>query len=331
MDDLEKTLNELALAMQDHREALATKGGRKNPPGPRRKSQPDDARTALIARLLARIEAHAGLRVGEAIEARLGSVLASVELAELGRWVAGLERFDRTHPDWLTLIESLTTNETFLFRDWPQLELLRTSGLAPLIAAAARSTHPALRLWSAGCASGEEAYSLAVLALEALAGAGVATETAQEIELKAPWSLDVLGTDISPAHAHPGAQRSLQHRIAVAVPCRCAAAAAAVFFRPPKANRRGRTGWCGATSATCALRPVQSDGAAAGGRWLRCHRLPQRAGLFAPAARKIVQATLEAAVRRGGFLLLGPTDAPPNAARFETIWGQRAVIYRKRA
>src|SRR6266852_3109084 len=136
-------------------------------------------------------------RVGDAIEARLGSVLASVELAELGRWVGGLERLDRTHPDWLTLIESLTINDTFLFRDWAQLELLRTSGLAPLIAAAGRSAHPALRLWSAGCASGEEAYSLAVLALEALAGAGAATETAQEIELKASWSLDVLGTDIS--------------------------------------------------------------------------------------------------------------------------------------
>ena len=33
----------------------------------------------------------------------------------------------------------------------------------------------------------------------------------------------------------------------------------------------------------------------------------------------------------GGFLLLGPTDAPPDAERFETIWGARAVIYRKRA
>ena len=32
-----------------------------------------------------------------------------------------------------------------------------------------------------------------------------------------------------------------------------------------------------------------------------------------------------------GFLLLGPTDAPPDAVRFETLWGQRAVIYRKRA
>jgi hypothetical protein len=48
MDDLEKTLNELALAMQDHREVLASKGVSKAPPSPRR-TVPDDARAALIA------------------------------------------------------------------------------------------------------------------------------------------------------------------------------------------------------------------------------------------------------------------------------------------
>src|SRR5258707_5839297 len=106
MVDPQKTHNERAPGMQDHRKAPAPKGGRKNPPGPRRKSQPDDARTALIARLLARIEAHAGLRVGEAIEARLGSVLASVELAELGRWVGGLQRLHPAHADWVTPIPS---------------------------------------------------------------------------------------------------------------------------------------------------------------------------------------------------------------------------------
>src|SRR5258708_1839835 len=62
---------------------------------------------------------------------------------------------------------------------------------------ASEALPPALRFWSAGCASGEEAYSLAVLALEALVKAGVARETAAEIELVPPWSLDVLGTDIS--------------------------------------------------------------------------------------------------------------------------------------
>jgi chemotaxis protein methyltransferase CheR len=330
MDDLEKTLSELALAMQDHREALAPKGTPKAPPAPRRKSPPDDARAALIARLLARIEAHAGLRVGEAIEARLGAVLASVELAELGRWVAGLERLDGKHPDWLTLIESLTINETFLFRDWAQLELLRTSGLAPLIATAARSAHPALRLWSAGCASGEEAYSLAVLALETLAGAGVASETAQEIELKAPWSLDVLGTDISRPmliQARNGlySTGSLSPFRAVAQPL--------LRFFPPADGEQARANRIVRSDVRRHVRFDQSNlmgPAPAGGGFdvVACRNVLV---YFAPAARKIVQATLEAAVRRGGFLLLGPTDAPPDTARFETIWGQRAVIYRKRA
>ena len=338
MDDLEKTLSELALAMQDHREALATKGARKPAPPPRRKAPPndtrsdarDDARTALIARLLVSIEAHAGLRVGEAIEARLSAVLASVELAELGRWVAGLDRLDRTHPDWLTLIESLTVNETFLFRDWAQLELLRTSGLTPMIAAAGRGAHPSLRLWSAGCASGEEAYSLAVLALEALVAAGAAKESAQEIELLAPWSLDVLGTDISRPvliQARNGlySTGSLSPFRAVPQPL--------LRFVPPAEGEQARSN-----------RVVRSDVR----RYVRFDhsnlmgRPPAGGGFdvvacrnvlvyFAPAARKIVQAAIEAAVRRGGFLLLGPTDAPPDSARFETIWGPRAVIYRKRA
>ncbi len=230
----------------------------------------------------------------------------------------------------MTLIESLTINETFLFRDWAQLELLRTSGLAPLIAAAGHSAHPALRLWSAGCASGEEAYSLAVLALEALAGAGVATETAREIELKAPWSLDVLGTDISRPmliQARNGlySTGSLSPFRAVAQPL--------LRFFPPADGEQARANRVVRSDVRRHVRFDQSNlmgPAPAGGGFdiVACRNVLV---YFAPAARRIVQATLEAAVRRGGFLLLGPTDAPPDAARFETIWGQRAVIYRKRA
>jgi len=48
---------------------------------------------------------------------------------------------------------------------------------------------------------------------------------------------------------------------------------------------------------------------------------------FAPAARKVAQEMIEAAVRPGGFLLLGPTDPAPDTARFEAIWGARARIF----
>ena len=59
MDDLEKTLNELALAMQDHRDVLASKGVSKASPSPRR-TMPDDARAALEAADGARADARGG-------------------------------------------------------------------------------------------------------------------------------------------------------------------------------------------------------------------------------------------------------------------------------
>lgn len=68
------------------------------------------------------------------------------------------------------LINTLTIGETHFFRDEPQFDALATQVLPSLIErkrAAAQSVgphiKPQLRLWSAGCASGEEPYSLAML------------------------------------------------------------------------------------------------------------------------------------------------------------------------
>ena len=110
MDDLERTLSDLAAAMQGHRQALA---GREAPAPPARATA-TDSRTALLARLLGHIEAYAGLRVDEAVQAKLRTALSSVGLVELSNWITGLEARDRDHPHWLTLLENLTTNETIL-------------------------------------------------------------------------------------------------------------------------------------------------------------------------------------------------------------------------
>ncbi len=67
------------------------------------------------------------------------------------------------HPALLDdLAGAIAVGETYFFRDPDQFEMLRSGVLPGPLAAHG----PALRVWSAGCASGEEAYSLAIVLAE---------------------------------------------------------------------------------------------------------------------------------------------------------------------
>ncbi|CAN5748310.1 hypothetical protein BH23ACT11_BH23ACT11_11130 [soil metagenome] len=74
----------------------------------------------------------------------------------------------REHPEeYQQLISSFLINVTNFFRDAALFEYLKTDVLPALIDEA-RSQDKQLRLWSAGCSTGEEPYSLALLVAEAL-------------------------------------------------------------------------------------------------------------------------------------------------------------------
>jgi chemotaxis protein methyltransferase CheR len=74
----------------------------------------------------------------------------------------------RFHPlasqEWDEAVELLTTNETYLFREARQLKAFSEEVL-PLLAEVTKARRR-LSIWSAGCATGEEVYSLAILVLE---------------------------------------------------------------------------------------------------------------------------------------------------------------------
>lgn len=96
------------------------------------------------------------------------------------------EQSDR---EWKKLLLVLTTCETYFFRDSGQFRLLQNKVLPQLINAkreesAAQGSKPTLRFWSAGCSTGEEAYSLAILLTELLPDYD-------------EWNLYILGTDIN--------------------------------------------------------------------------------------------------------------------------------------
>jgi chemotaxis methyl-accepting protein methylase len=80
------------------------------------------------------------------------------------------------------LIDEVTVQETTFLRHRRQLDAVAWPGHLRDARAGGSDT---IRVWSAGCASGEEAYTLALLAAEALA--------------PAPATVDVLGTDVSGA------------------------------------------------------------------------------------------------------------------------------------
>jgi chemotaxis protein methyltransferase CheR len=89
------------------------------------------------------------------------------------------------HQERMLMIDAITTNETHFFREPAHFELL-TQQIFPRWQAAAGQGQRAkkVRIWSAGCSSGEEPYSLAML----LSGEFPATEG---------WDAQVLATDIS--------------------------------------------------------------------------------------------------------------------------------------
>lgn len=100
-----------------------------------------------------------------------------------------------------SLAEHLTVRETYFFRHPAAFRAL-TETILPALVAARTGREQHLRLWSAGCATGEEAYSLAISARRCLPdGAG--------------WTVAVLGTDISPRsreHALRGRYREWSFR-----------------------------------------------------------------------------------------------------------------------
>jgi two-component system, chemotaxis family, CheB/CheR fusion protein len=97
------------------------------------------------------------------LERRFRRRLTQVGCASFGDYLDYLE----VHPDeYAALFDTLLINVTEFFRDPPAWEYLRDDVLPPLLEA--KEADAPVRVWSAGCASGQEAYSIAILLAEAL-------------------------------------------------------------------------------------------------------------------------------------------------------------------
>jgi chemotaxis protein methyltransferase CheR len=83
------------------------------------------------------------------------------------------------------LLNEITIGETYMFRSPQQFEALRNVILPQIIKTKSAMGFKRLRLWSAGCSTGEEPYTLAMFLLE---------ESQKQL---AGWTFDILATDLN--------------------------------------------------------------------------------------------------------------------------------------
>jgi chemotaxis protein methyltransferase CheR len=160
--------------------------------------------TGLLQRFIQLITVHTGLQIREAETDKLRHTVRS-RMAE--QQLFNPEAYYQllasdtaaSRREWEELVLPLTIGESYFFRDSGQFSLLRQQVIPELIErnSAARS----LRIWSAGCSTGEEPYSLAILVHELLPTRG-------------HWNIVIIGTDVN-KRALAAAQRGIyrQHSL----------------------------------------------------------------------------------------------------------------------
>jgi len=287
----------------------------------------------LRARLLALIEARTGIEPGAGGAGdRVDRLLAAMPMAAVPSWLSALEAEATDGPGWMSLVETLTVNETYFFRDPDQLAFIRGQVLDRVIAGQLRQERPRLVCWCAGCATGEEAYTLAMLIVEALREAGEAELRGDgRILIQPRWRISVLGTDLDrSALATAQAGRYADFPMG---PFRSLPEPLFGYFEPPEPGRFSGAPLRVVRPELRALVGFQSFNLAAAEPPVRDANLVLCRNVLiylSDRTRSHAQALFHRALARDGTLALGPTDVLRQPDLFQPVWGPSTVIYRKR-
>jgi chemotaxis protein methyltransferase CheR len=104
----------------------------------------------------------ASIQTDNALQQAVSQRLVAHQLNDIADYWSLLQRRPGNNGEINSLVRLLTNKETFFFREMHHFNVLREQLLPELL----RATPQPLRIWSAGCATGEEPYSLAITLLE---------------------------------------------------------------------------------------------------------------------------------------------------------------------
>jgi len=109
---------------------------------------------------------------------------------------------DKGKEELSRLLEDLTVNETSFFRNKAQLDLFHKYILEDLFRHKQETRQYSLKIWSAGCSTGQEPYTLAMLVADGLGyfqlrNPGVRSASYPKPLIPAPWNVEIRASDIN--------------------------------------------------------------------------------------------------------------------------------------
>jgi len=248
------------------------------------------------------------------IEALLGAMPAEARRA----FCRDLLASDPDTRAWRAFTEALLVHETYFFRHPDQLRLLADVLLPRLLRSRLEAGSTQLRVWCAGCSTGEEVYTLALLLQAAIA------TSAQT------WNVTILGTDLSAQTLELASAGSY------------ALAAGLNSFRDVPVFARhhfaeifsaGQAAWSPNAELRRLTRFARHNLVTDPPPLLDVDLVVCRNTLiyFDEAQSRAALSSLEAALRPGGALLLGPAETASEAACLRLVCTEQAVFWTKEA
>lgn len=149
------------------------------------------------------LRTHSGIALGAQkrylLQSRLGRRLRELDLPSFAAYFDYLIRRDPNGQELTHFVNAMTTNKTDFFREAHHFRYLTEVWAPAMRAQADRTRERKVRIWSAGCSTGEESYTLAMTLREAFGTPG--------------WDLRILASDIDTdvlAHAETGSYTDAQ-------------------------------------------------------------------------------------------------------------------------
>jgi chemotaxis methyl-accepting protein methylase len=220
---------------------------------------------------------------------------ATLGLRDAAAYLDVLRREDETGAEWSEVIDCLVSHQTSFFRHPESFDAIRTRLLPELRGRTAVGTNQ-LSICSAGCSTGEEAYSLAMTL----------------IDQEGPGNFSIFGADLSRRVLDVARRGSVSTRALEAIPQRYRRYVGVLedgSFEIVEEVRRH-------------VRFLPANLLASCGMFMSYDLIVCQNVLiyFAPAAIPRVLSALASSLTPGGFLLLGPGEAPAECpARLEPV------------